>query len=391
MQYHYDYLIIGGGMTAANAVQGIREHDTQGSIGIVGEEPDPPATRPALSKKLWTDPEFSLDQTWMRTDAQVHTDTRIVRLDRVHHTAETDDGTLFRYGKLLLATGGRPNTLDLPASERVLYFRTVEDYRRLRLLSQQDRPHIAVIGGSFIGTELAAALVQNGCKVTLIFPEDILGSRLFPEAMALRFHDTYVAEGVNLLSERHVVQGFEDDTIQLILDDGSELNVDGVAIGLGISPATELAEQAGLEVEDGIRVDAHLRTLDPDIYAAGDVARYPDSRLGVTRVEHVDNANQMGQCVGRIMAGSSERYTHTPYFYSNVFDFSYQAIGVLSSQMECVEHWTAPGHQGLVFYVEGGRIRGVLMLNLNDTEKALEYARSIINSTKTERPELLLS
>lgn len=393
MQHQYDYLIIGAGMTAANAVHGIRERDPHGSIGILGEESDPPATRPALSKKLWTDPAFVLDKIWIPTgDATVHTHTRVTQLDRKEHRAHAEDGTTFIYGKLLLATGGHPRTIDLPASERVLYFRTVEDYRHLRALSQRHRPHIAVIGGSFIGTELAAALVQNDCKVTLIFPERILGSRMFPNTLAMHFHDTYEAEGINLMPGRHVVQGFEsDDDVQLILDDGSELNVDGVAIGLGITPATTLAEEAGLQVKEGIVVDAQLRTQDPDIYAAGDVAHYPDSRLGLTRVEHVDNANEMGQCVGRIMAGAEERYTHTPYFYSNVFDFSYQAVGQVSTQRECIEHWVTPGRQGMVFYVDNERVKGVLLLNLNDTDKALEYARATLNTSDTSRPELLLS
>lgn len=388
MQHQYDYLIIGAGMTAANAVRGIRERDAHGCIGILGEEPDPPATRPALSKKLWTDAAFAFDKIWMPTDdATVHTHTRVTTLDREHRCVYAEDGTSFSYGKLLLATGGHPRTIDLPASERVLYFRTVEDYRRLRTLSQRTRPHIAVVGGSFIGTELAAALVQNGCQVTLIFPDRILGSRVFPHALSMHFHDSYEAEGVSLMSERHVVQGIEsEEDVQLILDDGSELNVDGVAIGLGITPATALADEAGLQVKEGIVVDAQLRTLDPNIYAAGDVARYPDARLGVTRVEHVDNANQMGQCVGRIMAGSDERYTHTPYFYSNVFDFSYQAVGQISTQLNWVEHWVTPGRQGMVLYVEEERIKGVLLLNLNDTDKALDYARAAIDSTETSRP-----
>ncbi|WP_206062550.1 NAD(P)/FAD-dependent oxidoreductase [Kushneria phosphatilytica] len=317
MRHDYDYLIVGAGMVSANATRSIRERDSQGSIGIVGSEPNGPVTRPALSKKLWTDPEFGFDNIWMKPEesgATLHTDTRIVSLDRDNQTVTAENGDVFGYGQLLLATGGEPKQLDLAPSERVLYFRTVEDYRQLRELAGHQR-HIAVVGGSFIGTELAAALNLNDTRVTLIHPEQVLGGDIFPPDLAEHFESMYHTHGVTLMGNCRVTSGHQQgETVTLTLDDGNTVTADVVAIGLGIEPACDIAVSAGLTVDDGIVVDEMLRTSDPHILAAGDVASYPDNLLGRQRAEHVDNANMMGQQAGAIMAGSEAPYTHTPLF-----------------------------------------------------------------------------
>ncbi|WP_280338158.1 NAD(P)/FAD-dependent oxidoreductase [Salinicola acroporae] len=338
---HYDYLIVGAGMVAANAVEGIRERDAEGTIGILGAEPNGPVTRPALSKKLWTDPDFGYDKIWMQPEQHagttLHTDTRVTAIDRQQRTVTTASGNAFGYGRLLLATGGAPVTIDLPPSERVRYFRTVEDYDCVRRLADQGL-HVAVVGGSYIGTELAAALIQNGCRVTLIHPEDVLGGAMFPPSVADRLHRAYLDAGVTLLGGRKVTRGREEDgRVTLALDDGASLEADAAIFGLGVEPCVALAEEAGLETDGGILVDARLTTADEAIFAAGDVATYPDRILGRWHAEHVDNANQMGQTVGRIMTGSDETYDHTPYFYSNVFDFAWKAVGRMDSSLDIVE------------------------------------------------------
>lgn len=391
MQRH-DYLIIGGGMVAANAVNGIREHDRHGSIAILGAEPDGPVTRPALSKKLWTDPDFTYDKIWMQPEQDDHTtlytDTRVQNIDRDEKTVMTASGEVYGYGKLLLATGGTPVTLDaLPAGERVLYFRTVRDYDRLRELSGGQR-HIVVVGGSYIGTEIAAALVQNDTRVTLVSPEEVLGSRMFPLSLASRFHQTYLDQGVTLQGGRRVDTGrVHGDRVTLSLDDGSTLEADAVVFGLGIIPNVELAENAGLEVDDGVIVNERLQTADEHIFAAGDIARYPDRILGRQRIEHVDHANQSGVTVGHIMAGSGETYDHTPYFYSTVFDMAYKAVGTLDSSLETIEAWASPQQQGVVYYLEGGKVKGVLQLNM-DPDK-LDEARQVLADTSEQSEETL--
>ncbi|WP_082523309.1 NAD(P)/FAD-dependent oxidoreductase [Geodermatophilus sp. Leaf369] len=383
MQRDYDYLVIGAGMAADSAARGIRELDPDGSIGIVGEEVDPPVARPSLSKKLWTDPEFTLEQSWLGTEetgAALHTATRIRSVDRAARTATTEDGDVFGYRRLLLATGGHPKQLDLPDDSRIVHFRTMEDFRRLQGLAGEQR-HVAVVGGGYIGTELAAALVQNDTRVTFVFPQEFVGGASYPHALAEQLSETYAARGVQLRPGTRVTGGTADaHGVHLTLDDGSTLDVDGVAVGLGISPATTLAEDAGLTVTDGVEVDAFGRTEDPDVYAAGDVANWPDPILGRTRVEHVENATDMGTAVGKVMAADTlgrdaEPYTHTPSFYSDLFDAGYEAVGTLDASLDLVTDWATPpgtGEEaaGVVYYLEGDRLRGVLLWNVWDSTDA---------------------
>lgn len=182
----YDYIIVGGGMVADNAAKGIREQDPTGSILVVGNDVDAPYTRPALSKKLWTDEEFTTDKVPLGTEetgATVVTGTTVTGLDREAHTITTDAGDTHTYRSLLLATGAAPAQLDLPPSERVVYFRTFADYRRLRALASEGT-HVAVVGGGYIGTEIAAALSLNGVTVTLVTSDDVVGGHMFPETLA---------------------------------------------------------------------------------------------------------------------------------------------------------------------------------------------------------------
>ncbi|CAN5201032.1 NAD(P)/FAD-dependent oxidoreductase [soil metagenome] len=376
---HFDYLIVGGGMVANFAAEGIRERDQLGTIGILSEEVDSPYARPALSKKLWTDPTFSLDDAWFDTagtnHADLHLETRVTGIDRVAHLVTTAGGERFAYGNLLLATGGRPTHIDLPDDDRVIWFRSMRDYTRLRALSDR-RLNIAVIGGGYIGTELAAALIDNGCAVTLITPDDILGGSMFPTDLATAFDRRFVEHGVTVLRGIRVEKGEADAAgIHLALADGSRLSVDAVVSGLGITPNVELAQAAGLETSDGVLVDENLVTSDPDIYAAGDVAEYPDVLLGRRRVEHVENATAMGHTAGHNMAGEPLPYDHTPYYYSVIFGTRYEAVGTLDGSFETVADWVEPLERGVVYYLTNGLVAGVLLWNI---EGKLDEARQAI-------------
>ncbi|MCX2524579.1 NAD(P)/FAD-dependent oxidoreductase [Larsenimonas rhizosphaerae] len=376
-----DYLIIGGGMVAATTVKAIRERDTHGSIVMLTEEPQGPIARPALSKKLWTDPDFTQEDIWLLSDddnVALHTRTVATALDRQSRTVTTQEGETFAYRTLLLATGGMPNTLPgLSASPEVLYFRSLNDYQTLREHAAAKKSMV-VVGGGYIGFELAAALVQQECKVTLITPDDTLGAALFPSEFASHFEGTFTRHGVTVMTGCEVTEGTQDDGgVTVTLDNGETVHAEVLAAGLGISPNTQLAEQAGLEVEDGIVVDEHLTTSDPHILAAGDVASYPDKRMGRQRVEHVDNANMMGPVAGHNMTGSTERYTHTPYFYSNVFDIKFQAVGLADSRLDVIEDWKTPMQEGALYYLEGDQLKGVMLINLEDR---LDQARALLES-----------
>jgi len=384
----YEYVIVGGGMTADAAANGIRERDASGRILIVSNDVDAPYTRPALSKKLWTDSEYSPADndlgTAEATEAEIRLRTTVVAIDRDARTVTTSAGDTVGYGRLLLATGGHPKTLDLVAGERVVYFRTADDYRRLRALSGAGR-HVVVVGGGYIGSELASALAQNDTRVTIVFPDEHLGASTFPTAVDALFEAAFRDHGVTLAPGRRLTSGSADvDGVHLTLDDGSTLDADGVVIGLGIEVDTGLASDAGLTVDDGIVVDEHLATSDPAIWAAGDVASYPDPILGRRRVEHVDNAREQGATVGRILAGSAESYSHTPMYYSDVFDLGYEAVGRVDASLETVEDWKGDDAV-VVYYLDGGVPVGVLLWNVWDaTDKARKVLADASALTKDD-------
>ncbi|MEV8240134.1 FAD-dependent oxidoreductase [Microbacterium testaceum] len=377
---HFDHLIVGGGMVADTAARGIREIDADGSIGILSDDVDAPYTRPALSKKLWTDDEFTWDKvplgTADDTGADIRLRTRVTAI-RPEEREVDADGETFSYGTLLLATGGKPVALpieDRSNGERALTFRTAEDYRRLRSLADEvDR--IAVVGGGYIGSELAAALVQNGVDTVLIHTGAVLGDAVFPAALAERFEKLFRDAGVEIVAGSRVAGGDADATgARLELENGDVVRADAVVSGLGIEVATDLAEGAGLTVDDGIIVDAQLRTSTDGVWAAGDVASYPDRILGRRRVEHVDNANEQGRAAGRNLAGAAEPYTHTPYYYSAVFGIRYEAVGTLDAALDTVEDWIDP-ERGVVYYLDDDRVVGVLLWNVEDARDA---ARNVL-------------
>ena len=367
------YLIIGAGMTGDMAAKGIREHDPDGSIALIGADPHPPYKRPLLTKGLWQGaPEEKL---WREPaeGAELVTGRRIVSLDLAAHTATDDAGEDYSWEKLLLATGARPR--EIPGAEGVLWYRTLDDYRRLRETAPEGS-HVVVIGGGFIGSEIAAGLVGNGCRVTMLFPEPGIGHRLFPEGLSTFVADYYREKGVEVLAGEKVASASGD---RVEAESGRTLVADAVVAGLGVIPDTELAEAAGLEVNDGIVVDEYGRVPGhDDVFAAGDVARFPVRALGTSmRIEHEDHANSHGRAVGANMAGAETPYDHLPFFYSDLFDLGYEAVGLVDSRLEAVENWQEPYRKGVVTYVEDGRPRGVLLWNVWDK---LDDARELIRA-----------
>jgi 3-phenylpropionate/trans-cinnamate dioxygenase ferredoxin reductase subunit len=383
----YDYLIIGGGMAADAAAKGIREIDASGTIGIVGEEPTAPFPRPDLSKKLWTDPNHheadSALHTQDETHATLHLAVRAQGLDVDGTTVTTDSGETFGYGRLLIATGGHPRQLPrLEPSARVIYFRTLDHYRRLRAATAGG-PHVAVVGAGFIGSELTSALSQNGCTVTLVHPGEVVGANFLPSELAEQYERAFVDAGVTIRAGVLVDSGSSRPTgVELQLSDGSVVAADLAVVGLGIEPAGAIAGDGGIDrsKDGGIVVDERLSTSAPDVYAAGDVAEYPDAILGRRRVEHVDNATQMGRTAGRIMAGADEVYDHTPFFYSDVFDIGYEAVGTLDAELETVVDTQDDGY--VVYYLDGDQVVGVLLWNVWD---ATDQARAVLRSGR--RPD----
>jgi NADPH-dependent 2,4-dienoyl-CoA reductase/sulfur reductase-like enzyme len=379
-------------MTGDAACRGIRDRDPDGSIGVIGDEPDPPYSRPPLSKGLWQGKEEA--SIWRGTadlGAELVLGRRVVALDRSARTVTDDAGETHGYERLLLATGGYPRRLPGDTGSGVVYFRRLADYRRLRDLAGGHTSFV-VLGGGFIGSELAAALNGAGSSVRLVFPEDGIGARLFPADMAESVNELYRGHGVEVMPGE-LVSAVErgGGGFKVTLESGSVLEADGVVAGLGILPNTELAESGGLSVDNGIVVDEYGRAGDTgDVYAAGDVARFPAAALGTDiRVEHEDQANSHGRAVGANMAGADEPYTHLPFFYSDLFELGYEAVGEVDSRKQAVAEWSEPFRKGVVAYLdEAGRPRGFLLV---DTWGKVDAATELIAAVEPLGPGALAS
>jgi 3-phenylpropionate/trans-cinnamate dioxygenase ferredoxin reductase subunit len=352
-------------MTAAAAADGVREVDATGAIGIISAETNPPYNRPPLSKGLWKgDP---LENIWRKMTgkpAELHLGCLISEIDPGKQQMIDNAGNILSYGKLLLATGGTPRRLPFD-DDQVIYFRTLSDYQRLRALTESGR-RFAIIGGGFIGSEIAAALALNGKDVVLIFPGREIGERLFPRDLAEYVSSVYRQKGVELVpAEKVVTSAARGNQRVLTTASGREIIVDGVVAGIGMEPNIELAKAAGLSTNNGIVVDEFLRTSIAGIFAAGDVAEFYNPTLAKRmRIEHEDNANSMGRLAGRNMAGMIEPYDHLPSFYSDMFELGYEAVGEVDSRLETFADWKRPNEEGVVYYLNDGRVRGVLLWNV---------------------------
>jgi len=361
----FPYLIIGGGMTADAAARAVRAVDPGGAVGMISAEPHAPYARPPLSKGLWKgDAEAGIWRGTETAGVELRLGRRVTGIDRKGKTVTDDRGDVVGYGKLLIATGGTPRRLPLD-TDQIIYFRTYDDYRRLRALANE-RLRFAVLGGGFIGTEIAAALRTVGREVVLLVPEAGLGARVFPADLSHFLTGYYREQGVELRTGEGLAGLMpRGGKVVVKTTTAAELPVDVVVAGLGIQPNVALAEQLGLRVDDGIVVDDLLLADAPDIFAAGDVANFFNPALGKRiRVEHEDNANTMGAAAGRAMAGHGAPYTHLPFFYSDLFALGYEAVGELDPRLETFADWKEPFREGVVYYLKDGRVRGVLLWNV---------------------------
>ncbi|MGH7862070.1 MAG: NAD(P)/FAD-dependent oxidoreductase [Candidatus Dormibacteraceae bacterium] len=370
MVHRSKYLIVGGGMTADAATHGIREVDADGEIVLIGAEPVAPYNRPPLSKMLWKGE--SLRQIWRipeKAGVELRLGRRIRCIDPARKEATDDQGEIYAFDRCLLATGGTPRRLPF-GQDSVIYLRTLDDYRRLRVLADVYE-RFAVVGGGFIGSEIAASLAMNGRQVTLVSRDQLLGERLFPRSLAEHVTATYAEMGVEVVTGT-TATGLDagDDGLLLTVQSSRgkptrTIQVDAVVAGIGIRPNVDLAREAGLAVDDGILVDRFLRTSHPDIYAAGDAARFFCPALDrQIRIEHEDNANSMGHHAGQAMAGREAPYRYIPFFYSSLFDLDYRIVGELDARLQMVEDWTERYTRGIVYYVGAGTVRGVLLWNV---------------------------
>jgi NADPH-dependent 2,4-dienoyl-CoA reductase/sulfur reductase-like enzyme len=380
----HDYVVIGGGTAGAAAVQGIRSVDEAGSILLLGAEPHLPYDRPPLTKDLWfgktTVEEIAVEPLAFYEAQRVECvlGRPAVTLDARAKRLTDAKGDEYRYGKLLLATGGEPRRLAIPGGDLdgISYYRRLDDYLAARATARAGRSAV-VVGGGFIGSEIAAALTKAGVAVTMLFQGAYLVDRIFPESLGRALTSEYEGRGVRLLAgdepTRIEAQG---DGFVTTTKSGASLSSDMMIVGIGITPAVDLARAAGLDVGNGVVVDELLQTSAPDVFAAGDNALFPYQALGKRmRVEHWDNAVSQGRAAGRNMAGAHEPYTHMPFFFSDLFDFGYEAVGDIDARLDVHAEWERPNDTGILYYLEGKRVRGVMMCNV--WEK-VDVARELI-------------
>ncbi len=393
MAEFHDYLIVGAGLAGAAAAQGIRELDSGGSILLMGSEPDPPYHRPPLSKALWLGKE-SLDSIayksadeWRAQGVRLQLSDAVVALDATNKEVATASGARFAYRKLLLATGGQARTLQVPAAvrERIHVLRTLADYQRLHALASRGGRAL-IVGGSFIGAEMACALAaQQGVSVSMVFPGPGPLAQILPQPLTRVVADRYRAHGVHLYAEDRVVE-FAARGAGLLArtERGEQIEADWALAGVGLEPAVGLAQAAGLEVANGVRVNALLQTSYPDIYAAGDLASYPDPVWGESvRPEHWDNALASGRAAGRNMAGAGEIFGHQSMFFSDLFDIGFEAVGTLSSRLETYVDMGAELNKGVVYYLRQSQVCGVLLWN---TSEQVDAARALIAAKESVWP-----
>jgi NADPH-dependent 2,4-dienoyl-CoA reductase/sulfur reductase-like enzyme len=388
----YTYVIVGGGLAGASAVEGIRERDKTGDLLLIGAERHLPYDRPPLSKKLWfgkkkVEEIFLHDQKFYdENGVTLELGVTVSSLDSKQKTVVTNGGKRYQYKKLLLATGGVPRTLPIPGGnlEGICYYRYLDDYLRIRKESTEGKSAV-VIGGGFIGSEIAAALTINKIKVTMIFPELYLVSRVFPEYLGRAIQRMFQERGIKILTgEKPALFAKKGNRFVTGTENGKEIESDMVLVGIGIAPSLALARDAGLQTADGIIVDEYLQASLPDIYAAGDNTFFHYTALGKqTRVEHWDNALNQGKWAGRNMAGAREPYTYMPYFFSDLFEFGYEAVGEVDSRLETFADWQKENDTGVIYYLRDGKVRGAMMCNVwEKVEAARELIRKGERMTK---------
>ena len=377
----YNYVIIGGGLAGGKAVEGIRQVDEAGSVILVTQEDHRPYERPPLSKG-YLRAEADLERVYLREEAyyadndiETVSGQKVTRINPEEKEVVLEDGTVLGYEKLLLATGGRAIRLGLPGSDldNVFTLRTIEDAEAIRAAAGEGKIAL-VMGGSFIGTEVAASLNQIGTDIIQIFPESRLLERIVPQEVSEYLNDLFEHHGVRVLPETVADSLSGEGRVEsATLDNGDSLQVDLVVMGVGIQLNTDLAQTAGLELleeDQAVLVDENLRTSDPHIYAAGDIAAWPDETFGQRlRVEHWDVARRQGRHAGRAMAGEEGAYTAMPYFFSDVFDLSFEVWGNLSSWDRTVIRGSLQEDRFAIFYFDGERLTGVLAVDRPDKER----------------------
>jgi 3-phenylpropionate/trans-cinnamate dioxygenase ferredoxin reductase subunit len=392
------FVIVGGGLAAAKAAETLRAEGFTGSIVMFCEEHQLPYDRPPLSKGALkgTDTYDSAvlhPESWYaENDVEMRHGQPVWRIDLSQHLVFVHGQEKTRYDRLLLATGSSVRTLGVPGAdaEGVHYLRTMDDSQRLRKRFE-DRPDVVVVGAGWIGLEVAAAAREHGAEVTVLEPQPTpLHAVLGPEVGQV-YADLHTAHGVDLRCGDGVQEILADDghVTGVVTSSGETLRSDMVVVGVGVVPNTDIAEGAGLEVDDGVLCDQSLRTSDPDVFAAGDIAHWFNPLLGRrVRVEHWANAHDGGQAAARAMLGQEVVYDVVPFFYSDQYDTGMEFAGHVPRgvQPTVVTRGDVAGHEFMAFWLHEERLLAGMHMNVWDT---IDAVQDLIRAGQRLDPERL--
>jgi len=391
---HFKYVIIGGGVTAGYAAQEFAQQNAgAGKVAIITADSSLPYDRPPLSKSFLAGKSSHEDILlkkaifYREQGMLVKTRTAVINLDLRRRILHCQAAGEIGFEKLLIATGSEVRRFDLPGADLkgLYYLRLLRDAQALRRQIKKGKRAV-VIGSGFIGMEVASVLATGGVETTLIFPQDRVWSKLFTPEMSKWFQRYFEKRGIRLLAEKRVAALLGNKKVRAVgLASGEEVPADFVVAGIGIVPATKLFEKTSLELKDGIRVNEFLATNHPGVWAAGDVSNYPDKVfVKRRRLEHWDNAVEQGRCAVRNMMGKPQPFIHVPYFFSDLFDLSYEFWGDAEGADDVVYRGQMESGKFSVWWFRKERLVAAFVMNRPEEER--EFApKWIMERTKINR------
>jgi 3-phenylpropionate/trans-cinnamate dioxygenase ferredoxin reductase component len=395
------FVIVGGGLAGAKAAETLRSEGFDGRILLLGEEAVRPYERPPLSKGFLRGeaegPPFVHDESfYAEHGVELELSTSVTEVDRGGAAVVLADGRRVGYDKLLLATGAEPRRLVVPGAELdgVLYLRNLADSEAIGARLEPGK-RLVVVGAGWIGAEIAASARQQGCEVTMLEMTSVPLERVLGPEVGAVYRDLHRGHGVEFLPETAAAR-FEGDGVveRVITTDGAVLEADFVVIGIGVLPRTALAERAGLDVDNGVLTDERLRTSDPRIFAAGDVANAQHPFYGQRlRVEHWANALGQGPVAARAMLGSDVVYDEIPYFFSDQFEAGMEYGGYAARWDEVVFRGDPGGGEFIAFWLADSRVVAGMNFNVwdvNEAIRALIRSRRTVARTELEDPQVSL-
>jgi 3-phenylpropionate/trans-cinnamate dioxygenase ferredoxin reductase subunit len=390
------FVLVGASLAGAKAAETLRAEGFAGRVVLVGAERELPYERPPLSKGYLAGTEersstYVHEPGWYEEQSiELRLGTRATGLDPSAHEVQLDTGERLGYDKLLLATGSRVLPLDVPGADAdgVLYLRELADCDRLKAAAVGAGRRVVIVGGGWIGLEVAAVACQSGAEVTVLEREHLPLARVLGDEVATVFRDLHVERGVRLLTgtSTREVRTEGGRAVGVVTGSGAELPADAVVVGVGVRPEVALAESGGLTLDNGVAVDASLRTSDPDVYAAGDVANADRPLLGRRlRVEHWANALDSGPVAARAMLGHAATVDFLPFFFSDQYDLGMEYAGWADPKVaDVVIRGDAAGRAFYAFWLEDGKVMAGMHANMWD--EGIEPVKALVTSRRRVDP-----